>query len=235
MGVFDISDSIKSAVNLRIFMYKYYGIILDLDIKYSHELLKKIFGNFNSEDSKKNKDNLIYVVDDFGNICLYTRPNVIINNIEKYVNDVLDTLEIIPTNGLYELLGIYKYNYRVYMSIRNELMNRHLYVDEYDKRKLDDILIVLNDIPTYALHELLSTYKRYYSIYRRIKNELIRRGEYDNKLYKLKEVIDKVEETADDYSELDYDFSQCTDDCRKFNHRLKMRSKKKNNRKGKWY
>lgn len=218
-------------------MYKYYGIILDINKKYSHALLSKIFGNFN-DDSDKIKENLIYVVDDYGNICTYSRPNImddVTNDYEKYVNDVLATLEKVPTNNLFELLGIYKYNYRVYMSIRNELMSRGIYMDESDKRKFDDIMDVLNDIPTYALHELLSRYKRYYSIYRRIKNELIRRGEYDNKVFKLKEIVDIVDETLDDYEELDYDFSQCNDDCRKFNHRLKMRSKKNNNRKGKWY
>lgn len=218
-------------------MYKYYGIILDINKKYSHTLLSKIFGNFN-DDSDKIKENLIYVVDDYGNICTYSRPNIrddITNDYEKYVNDVLATLDIIPTNCLYELLDIYKYNYRVYMAIKNELMNRGVCMDEYDKINFDDIMDVLNDIPTYALHELLSRYKRYYSIYRRIKNELISRGEYDNKLFKIKEVIGKVEETLDDCSELNYDFSLCNNDCGKFNHRLKMRSKKKNNRKGKWY
>lgn len=241
-GMVTMKGTIKTIINIKKFIYRYFGIILDQDTKYSHNSLNKILDDYIPEDNDKR--DLLYVMDDYGYIRSYTRPTIeyniesssITNNdVDKYENAVLATLEITPTYALYELLSIYKHNHRVNKAIKNELTSRGLYTDESDKLNFDNILEVLNDIPTYALHELLSTYKRHYSIYRRIKNELINRGEYDNKLYKLREIVDRVEEETHYDEEADYDLSQCNDDLEKFNRRLRIRSRKRVNKKGRWY
>ena len=54
-----------------------------------------------------------------------------------------------------------------------------------------DLLDDLCDLPTYQLGELLSKYKRKPSFYRLIKKELVKRGVYKNKKYKLdKEIVE---------------------------------------------
>ena len=53
----------------------------------------------------------------------------------------------------------------------------------------------LCEIPTYKLRELLSKYKRKVSFYKVIKSELIKRGVYENKKYKLRKEITKMEES----------------------------------------
>ena len=65
--------------------------------------------------------------------------------------------------------------------------------------KLDDdrtLIEEIDELPTYLIHELLSKYKNKPSFYRLIKRELICRGEYNKKTYKLrKETIEiKLEE-----------------------------------------
>ena len=58
-----------------------------------------------------------------------------------------------------------------------------------------DILDDLCNLPTYVVHELLSKYKDKPSFYRVIKKELIKRGIYENKLYKLRKEAIKLEES----------------------------------------
>ena len=55
------------------------------------------------------------------------------------------------------------------------------------------ILEELSDMPTYMVHELLSKYKNIPSFYKVIKKELICRGEYENKKYKLRKEIIEIE------------------------------------------
>ena len=53
----------------------------------------------------------------------------------------------------------------------------------------------LCEIPTYKLRELLSKYKRKVSFYKVIKSELTKRGVYENKKYRLRKEITKMEES----------------------------------------
>ena len=63
--------------------------------------------------------------------------------------------------------------------------------DEIEKENLfiEEIL----EFPTYLLRECLAKYKNKASIYRLIKFELISRGVYENKKYKLQKEIDRNE------------------------------------------
>ena len=68
-----------------------------------------------------------------------------------------------------------------------------------DKKNYNDIdynlLDNLNAIPTYILRELLSRYKDSCLFYRMIKKELIKRGIYDCKRYKLIKELEKLRES----------------------------------------
>ena len=65
---------------------------------------------------------------------------------------------------------------------------------EVESEKNDpSILKKLSELPTYMVHELLSKYKGSPAFYRVIKNELISRGEYDTKVYKLRKDIEAKE------------------------------------------
>lgn len=71
---------------------------------------------------------------------------------------------------------------------------------DYTENTKDDIpdysiLTDLSNLPTYVVHELLSRYKDKPSFYRRIKNELLKRGIYQNKLYRLRKEVIKLEES----------------------------------------
>lgn len=65
---------------------------------------------------------------------------------------------------------------------------------EYTESKIDydDDLYNIKELPTYILRKLLSRYKYKPSIYRIIKNELINRGVYQNKIYKIEKEIEKI-------------------------------------------
>ena len=70
------------------------------------------------------------------------------------------------------------------------------YVKEEKKEPLVDdksILDELCDMPTYMVHELLSKYKDMPSFYRVIRKELVCRGEYRAKKYKLRREIIEIE------------------------------------------
>lgn len=64
--------------------------------------------------------------------------------------------------------------------------------EEFEDRS---ILEELTEMPTYMVHELLSRYKKKPSFYRIIKAELMSRGEYDIKRYKMKREIREIEES----------------------------------------
>ena len=69
-------------------------------------------------------------------------------------------------------------------------------IDKVDKEELSDdrtILEELADMPTYMVGELLSKYKDKPSFYKVIKKELICRGTYETKKYKLRKEIIEIE------------------------------------------
>ena len=69
------------------------------------------------------------------------------------------------------------------------------YTKKETEKNSDDksILDELDEMPTYIVHELLSKYKNRPSFYRIIKKELIKRGEYKNKNYRLRKEINHIE------------------------------------------
>ena len=66
-----------------------------------------------------------------------------------------------------------------------------------DKSILDEIA----DMPTYIVGELLSKYKDKPSFYKVIKKELICRGTYENKKYKLRKEIIEIELEEGEYND----------------------------------
>ena len=56
-------------------------------------------------------------------------------------------------------------------------------------------------MPTYMVGELLSRYKDKPSFYKVIKKELICRGRYENKKYKLRKEIIEIELEEDEYND----------------------------------
>ena len=78
-----------------------------------------------------------------------------------------------------------------------------LYTEKVEEKPSDDksILEELADMPTYMVHELLSKYKNVPSFYRVIKKELICRGEYENKKYKLRKEIVEIELEEGEYND----------------------------------
>ncbi len=69
------------------------------------------------------------------------------------------------------------------------------YTEEERVHEVNDksILDELSEMPTYMVHELLSKYKDKPSFYRVIKRELICRGVYKNKKYKLRKETLEIE------------------------------------------
>lgn len=226
---------IKTVIGIKKFLSRFYNESVDPNKKYSHEFLKMIAKDLyeiTDDEEEKNKD-IIYVMDDYGKVCKYSRGSIILDdNNNIYASDVLESLSMTPTYALLELLDIYKDNYLVNKAIKHELKSRDLIVEGSG---MDNILATLEEIPTYALHELLSLYKKHYSIYRKIKNELISRGEYTNKLYKLQKDVVKVEMDVGEIENLNFDFSLCIDGSKSCKRRLKVNSRPRVNRKGRWY
>lgn len=226
---------IKTVIGIKKFLSRFYNESVDPNKKYSHEFLKMIAKDLyeiTDDEEEKNKD-IIYVMDDYGKVCKYSRCSIFLDdNNNIYASDVLESLSMTPTYALLELLDIYKDNYLVNKAIKHELKSRDLIVEGSG---MDNILATLEEIPTYALHELLSLYKKHYSIYRKIKNELIGRGEYTKKLYKLQEDVVKVEMDVREIENLNFDFSLCIDGSKSCKRRLKVNSRPRVNRKGRWY
>ena len=151
------------------FLSRYYGILLDKGMEYSHKDLKKEFSNLKRcsfEYANKNPDliasgKIIYVYDCFDNIVPYICPDeIIISNISCVSSDE-------------------------------------------KKADEDDIMLMdcLSDLPTYVVRNLLSKYKNKPSFYKIIKNELIRRGVYQNKKYKIDREINVLELEESDLSD----------------------------------
>lgn len=68
---------------------------------------------------------------------------------------------------------------------------------EDDKSILDE----LSGMPTHMVHSLLSKYKDKPSFYRIIKKELVRRGEYKTKNYKLRKEIIEIDLEEGEYDD----------------------------------
>ncbi len=72
-----------------------------------------------------------------------------------------------------------------------------------NEEQIDDksILDELAEMPTYLVGELLSKYKDTPSFYKVIKRELILRGRYENKKYKLRKEIIEIELEEGEYND----------------------------------
>ena len=72
-----------------------------------------------------------------------------------------------------------------------------------DEETVDDVSILdeLAEMPTYMVGELLSKYKDKPSFYKVIKRELICRGRYENKKYKLRKEIIEIELEEDEFND----------------------------------
>ena len=79
----------------------------------------------------------------------------------------------------------------------DELFITNCKFDKTSEEEKDDsdILDDMSNLPDYVVHELLSRYKDRPAFYKVIKNELIKRGIYENKLYRLEKEINILEES----------------------------------------
>lgn len=75
------------------------------------------------------------------------------------------------------------------------------YKEETTEEADPTILEELSEMPTYIVHELLSKYKDKPSFYRVIKKELVSRGIYENKKYKLRKEILEIELEESDFDD----------------------------------
>ena len=145
------------------FLSGYYGISLNAGMSYSHKLLKKHFKFLKTCSFK------------------YAANNP----------DLVKSGEIIYVKDSYGIIFPYICPNKIMFTFKE-----CEYTEEVKEDKLDDdtsILDELCDMPTYMVHELLSKYKDKPSFYRYIKKELISRGTYENKMYKLRREIIEIE------------------------------------------
>ena len=153
------------------FLSMYYGISLDAGVEYSHKTLKKHFR--------------------FLKTCSFkfaaTNMNLVKNGRLIYVRDSFGV--IFP----------YVCPEKIMTSVKEceytECVKEESIED--DKSILDE----LDEMPTYIVHELLSRYKDKPSFYRLIKRELIARGTYENKIYKLRKEIVEIEIEESDFND----------------------------------
>ena len=150
------------------FLAIYYGINLDAGMNYSHKLMKKEF-KFLKRCSFKYANNNQELLND-GKII--------------YVKDTYD--EIIP------------YICPNKIECSNKECSYTKKVINHDEVSKKEIIEELDKLPNYIVHELLSKYKNKPSFYKIIKKELIARGIYENKKYKLEKEINLEEGDFDD-------------------------------------
>lgn len=165
-------------ISINKFLLCYYGIKLDLNVKYSHKELKKFLFlkrcsfEFAADNSKLvNCGKIIFVSDSYGDVIPYI------------VDD-----EIIST---YNLINESEFDERIRA---DDNLNNSKINNNNIKEELKKILTNISKISTYDVRKLLSKYKDVPSIYRLLKRELKKRGVYDNKIYKLDKELIKVEE-----------------------------------------
>lgn len=146
------------------YMERYYGIKLDYRKKYSHKNLKKMFSFLN----EYNYD-LEY---------------------SDRENEEVEEVEVIYVVDSYN-------RWISYLTPAMPLHGREVIVEiPVEKRKIADkeILEDLSNLPTYVLGELLSKYKKKKSFYKIIRRELVQRGRYENKVYKLNKKLGKIKD-----------------------------------------
>ena len=145
------------------FMAEYYGVTLDAGMELTHAVAKKNFK--------------------FLKGCPF-----------RYANsnpELIKTGKIIYVSDSHGIILPYICPNKIITATREctyteEVENKPL---ENDKSILED----LGDMPTYMVHELLSKYKDMPSFYKVIKKELICRGIYKTKKYKLRREIIEIE------------------------------------------
>jgi len=149
------------AISIFKFLSRYYGILLDINIQYSHKELKKDFYflercSFEYAESHPYLiacGKIIYVYDNFNNVVPYFCP------CERIVFDDMCECSCEKNNT----------------------------------ENVDLLIECLSELPTYMVKELLGRYKDRPSFYKIIKGELIKRGVYKNKKYKIGREINKME------------------------------------------
>ena len=75
------------------------------------------------------------------------------------------------------------------------------YMEVSEEEENDDDMTILEELERISTHkvcELLRKYKKNWSFYKVIKKELINRGIYENKLYKISKEIDGLKESGKD-------------------------------------
>ena len=89
---------------------------------------------------------------------------------------------------------------RPYFSPSKTITSECDYTVLKEESSIDDKVLFeeLSAIPTYKVCELLSRYKKNRTFYRLIKNELIGRGIYKNKIHKINKEIDSLKESGED-------------------------------------
>ena len=150
-------------ISIYKFLSIYYGINLDAGIDLTHNLAKKNFKFLKGCPFKYASHNPDLVED--GNII--------------YVKDSHDIIfpYICPN--------------KIICSV-----SECPYTEEIIKDELPDIKTVLEELstlPDYIVHKLLSKYKEQPSFYKIIKKELIKRGVYETKKYKLKREMIEID------------------------------------------
>ncbi len=155
---------------ISIFKYlsSYYGINLDAGLDYSHKIIKKEF-KFLKRCSFK---------------YAYSNQELLKNGKIIYVKDTHD--EIIPYICPNKIVSSNKECIYTKKEMKDKKINK------------EEIIKDLSNLPNYLVHELLSKYKDKPSFYKIIKKELISRGIYENKKYRIKKEIDLEEGDFDD-------------------------------------
>lgn len=144
------------------FLSDYYGINLDASADITHKLAKKKFKVLKGCPFKYALHN----------------PELIKNGIIIYVKDTHnEVLPYICPNKIISSVSICSYTEETEKD--DSLSDKHL-------------LEELSTLPSYIVHKLLSKYKEEPSFYKIIKKELISRGVYENKKYKLRKEIDEI-------------------------------------------
>ena len=164
------------------FLANYYGIYLNIESRCSHKDIQSYFKEIETCSIKYAKEHPYDV--STGRI-IYVEDTY--GHICAYINPKIEAVE--DEHIIYSTL-----------------------VNEKEDALTEAVLTELDELNNYELGLLLSKYKKNYKIYRIIKEELIKRGVYENKKFKIKKEIDEMNE------ERDY--------CDKYQRRRKVKLKK---------
>ena len=150
-------------ISLIKFLSRFYGINLDAGCKYSHADIKKNF--------------------EFVKRCSYQHAD---KN-----SDMVFEGEIIYVRDSYNLVVPYVCPSEVMIASEDCLCTKENFSEDSISSIMDLLCSYIECLSDYELFNLMHKYKFKPSIYRLIKKELIKRGVYDNKIYKInKEVVD---------------------------------------------